>query len=49
MVGKWKEIILVLIVFLVEGYVLLEDVFGVGKIMLVCVFFKFIDVDYKWI
>lgn len=48
-VGKWYVVKLSLIVLFVGGYVLLEDVFGVGKMMMVCIFFKIIGVFFKWI
>ena len=47
MVGKRKETILVLTTLLAEGHVLLEDVPGVGKTMLVRALSKSIDADYK--
>ena len=46
MVGKRKETILALTALLAEGHVLLEDVPGVGK-MLVRALSKSIDADYK--
>ena len=47
MVGKRKETILALTALLAEGHVLLEDVPGVGKTMLVRALSKSIDADYK--
>ncbi|SFI71999.1 MULTISPECIES: MoxR family ATPase [unclassified Bacillus (in: firmicutes)] len=47
MVGKRKETILTLTALLAEGHVLLEDVPGVGKTMLVRALSKSIDADYK--
>ncbi|MFD0771772.1 AAA family ATPase [Bacillus sp. CGMCC 1.60114] len=47
MVGKRKETILTLTALLAEGHVLLEDVPGVGKTMLVRTLAKSIDADYK--
>ena len=47
MVGKRKETILALTALLAEGHVLLEDVHGVGKTMLVRALSKSIDADYK--
>ncbi|MGG2065650.1 AAA family ATPase [Bacillus sp. S14(2024)] len=47
MVGKQKETILTLTALLAEGHVLLEDVPGVGKTMLVRTLAKSIDADYK--
>ena len=46
MVGKEKAI-LALTALLAEGHVLLEDVPGVGKTMLVRALSKSIDADYK--
>lgn len=39
----------VLVCLLVEGYLLIEDVFGVGKMMFVCVFVVSVDVIVCWI
>ncbi|MBG9506143.1 ATPase AAA [Bacillus thuringiensis] len=47
MVGKRKETILALTALLADGHVLLEDVPGVGKTMLVRALSKSIDADYK--
>ncbi|HFK1452953.1 MULTISPECIES: MoxR family ATPase [Bacillus cereus group] len=47
MVGKRKETLLALTALLAEGHVLLEDVPGVGKTMLVRALSKSIDADYK--
>ncbi|EJR61520.1 hypothetical protein IIO_02973 [Bacillus cereus VD115] len=47
MVGKRKETILTMTALLAEGHVLLEDVPGVGKTMLVRTLSKSIDADYK--
>lgn len=47
MVGKRKEITLTLAALLAEGHVLLEDVPGVGKTMMVQALAKSIDADFK--
>ncbi|PFK31885.1 AAA family ATPase [Bacillus cereus] len=46
-VGKRKEITLTLTALLTEGHVLLEDVPGVGKTMMVQALAKSIDADFK--
>lgn len=46
-VGKEKEIELLLVVFLARGHMLLEDVPGTGKTMLVKAFAKTLDLGFK--
>lgn len=45
-IGKDELIELVVIVFIVRGYILLEDVFGIGKIILVKSLVKSVDVKF---
>lgn len=46
-VGKDKEIELIIIAFLAEGHVLLEDIPGTGKTMMIRAFSKTLDLPFK--
>lgn len=46
-VGKEKEIELLLVAFLAQGHMLLEDVPGTGKTMLIKAFAKTLDLEFK--
>ncbi len=46
-VGKDKEIELVIVAFLSEGHVLLEDIPGMGKTMMIKAFSKTLDLPFK--
>ena len=46
-IGKDKEIELLLIAFLAEGHILLEDLPGMGKTMMVRSFSRTLDLPFK--
>lgn len=46
-IGKEKEIELIIISFLAEGHILLEDIPGMGKTMMIKAFAKTLDLPFK--